>query len=135
MKGYIFDTPFYTKRDWHTGKMILSRNGQVPGFPTGDGNLAGQVRFSFMEAAHSASSDPNFRRKVSYRGKRMIQGNLIIGSKLAGHSHGGAQKKAQESQLKKQITAQKLSAGLGRISQASERMSMGMPSNFESYGF
>lgn len=90
MKGSIFGTPFYTKRNWHDGSMILSRNGQTPGFGKA-GTMKFDRRVTFAQAAHAAKG---VKGTTNFRGKKV--GNNVIEvmkNPLAQQDFGGDQKK------------------------------------------
>jgi hypothetical protein len=92
MKGFIFNTPFYTKTDWHTGKMILARNGQVKGLNVG--GAKGEIRRGLAQVASSQVFDnPRARATITVNGKKMILGDVIVGKALAGKTYGGAENK------------------------------------------
>ncbi|MHB8552770.1 MAG: hypothetical protein ACYDAO_04200 [Thermoplasmataceae archaeon] len=104
MKGHIFDTPFYTKKDWHTGATILSRNGQTKGF--GDPRSAKYARrTSFGKLAVDAFGT---KGTVSVNGVRMGRINLKIASSPVAHeTFGGAENKERDRQAKHAKAKQK----------------------------
>jgi len=112
MKGYIFNTPFYTRVDWHTGKLILSKNGQTKGFGT-PGSASYQVRTGLARAASGLYGDPRARAKVTANGKRMIMLNLMVGQSLAGSNYGGQENRQAAREAKHQATMSKLSGATG----------------------
>ena len=100
MKGYIFNTPFYTKIDWHTGRMILSRNGQTDGVGT-PGTRKFDRRVTFAQAGHAALG---VKGTTSFRGKRVGNNAMAVrANSLASQSFGGAQ--AAEEARRQKITA------------------------------
>ncbi len=105
MKGYVFNTPFYTKTDWHTGRLILSRNGQTKGYGS-PGSRKFARRVTFGEAGHEAAGVTG---TTSFRGKKV--GNNVIAvmnNALAQQSFGGEQAKEQARQAKIQASGQRL---------------------------
>ena len=111
MKGFIFNTPFYTKTDWHTGKMILARNGQVKGLLV-DG-AKGEVRRGLAQVASSKIfNNPRGRAPITVNGKKMIMGNLIVGKELAGKTYGGAENKEADRRTKHDKTLAILSGNV-----------------------
>ena len=112
MKGYIFNTPFYTKTDWHSGKLILSRNGQTAGFGS-PGSMKFDRRVTFAQAGHAAAG---VKGTTTFRGKKV--GNNVIAvmnNPLAQQDFGGAQKKVQIAQDKIASTERKLSRLSGLV--------------------
>lgn len=92
MKGSIFGTPFYTKRDWHTGDLILSRNGQTKGFGS-PGSMKFDRRVTFARAGHAAA---NVTGTTSFRGKKVGNNAIaVMNNPLAQQNFGGAQKQEQ----------------------------------------
>ena len=108
MQGYIFNTPFYSRRDWHTNMLILCRNGQKKGVGT-PGTIEFDRRVTMGQAAHStAISGKNIRGTTSFRGKKV--GNFAMELRknpLMHQSFGGAQ--AAEERRKAKIEATGLS--------------------------
>jgi hypothetical protein len=76
MKGYIFGTPFYTKTDWHTGRLILSRNGQTKGFGNSD-TMKYARRLSFAIGAH-AEGEKGYKGTTIYKGKKVSRFNVAV---------------------------------------------------------
>ncbi len=113
MKGFIFNTPFYTKTDWHTGRTILSRNGQHKGY--GSPN---SIEFKRrVSAGQAMSSQFGTEGKVSYKGKIIGQNafNLASNSQML-QSFGGAQKKEDNRMKAHQATQARLgNAGKGNF--------------------
>lgn len=112
MKGFIFNTPFYTKVDWHSGKLILSRNGQTKGFGQ-PGSMKFDRRVTFAQAGHAAAG---VRGTTNFRGKRV--GNNVMAVRanpLANQSFGGAQKKEEERANRIRATGEKLSRLSGMV--------------------
>jgi hypothetical protein len=113
MKGFIFNTPFYTKVDWHTGKLIMSKNGQYgtgygePGSPTY------MVRTGLARSSSQLFGDPRARAKVTANGKRMIMLDLMVGEQLAGHTYGGKENAEARRQAKHRATEAKLAGSTG----------------------
>jgi hypothetical protein len=109
MKFYIFDTPGYTKKDWHSGRLILSRNGQTKGINAGsDGQK--QVRRALAQVASTEIYDnPRARAKVTVNGVKMIVGDLIVGRRLAGQNYGGKENKEAARRLRHEKTQAALS--------------------------
>jgi len=126
MKGYIFNTPFYTKVDWHTGKLILSKNGQTKGFGTGATYM---VRMGLARAASELYGNPRARAKVTANGKRMIMLDLMVGQKLSGAKYGGKENRDAAREAKHQATKAKLAGATGMAFNTA----MG-PIDMESYG-
>lgn len=108
MKFYIFDTPGYTKKDWHTGKLILSKNGQVKGLNSGS-TAQQQVRRALAQVASSQVYDnPRARAHVTVNGVRMIVGDLIVGKALAGQNYGGKENREAARRLRHERTIAEL---------------------------
>jgi hypothetical protein len=105
MKGYIFNTPFYTKTDWHSGKMILSRNGQTKGLGTpGSGKF--NRRVTAMEAMHSVAG---VRGTTSFRGKRIGRNAMaLVDNAQMNQSFGGAEARAKDRERKLRSTEAKI---------------------------
>ncbi len=112
MKGSIFGTPFYTKINWHDGRMILSRNGQSKGFGQ-PGSMKFDRRVTFGQAGHAAAG---VRGTTSFRGKKV--GNNVIAvmnNPLAQQSFGGAQKKEEMRRAKISATERRLANLMGGV--------------------
>ena len=111
MQGFVFNTPFYTKTDWHSGKLILSRNGQTKGFGE-PGTMKFDRRLTFGIAAHEAAEQARSQGitgTTTYKGKRVSRFNMLVAdSDMAHQSFGGAEKKAEEAEMKIRITGQEL---------------------------
>ncbi len=113
MKGYIFNMPVYTKTDWHTGRIILARNGQHKGYGEPD-SMEYRRR---MSAAQAMSGQFDTKGKVSYKGKIIGQNafNLASNSQM-NQSFGGKQKKEENRIKAHQATQQRLgNAGKGKF--------------------
>jgi hypothetical protein len=105
MKFYIFDTPGYTKKDWHTGKTILSRNGQTKGYGN-PGSRKFDRRVSAAQAMHSVAG---VRGTVNFRGKKMTLANLYLSNNGTMHqSFGGEEARERARQQKIQATEDRL---------------------------
>ena len=131
MKGTIFNTPFYTKVDWHTGKTIMCRNEQRPGL---NGGTSGQreVRRALAQVASSQVYDnPRARAHITVNGKKMIVGDLIVGKALAGRNYGGAENREAARRMRHERTLAELSSSTG----AAFRSGMGGPASpgFDEY--
>lgn len=127
MKFYLFDTPGYTKKDWHTGKMIISKNGQVKGLDAGSAGQR-QVRRALAQVASSKVYDnPKARAKVTVNGVKMIVGDLIVSKRLAGQSYGGKENKEAARRLRHERTIAKLNGATASAFRAT------MDNEFEGY--
>lgn len=125
MKFYIFNTPGYTKVDWHTGKTILSRNGQHKGVDPETNS--GQRRLAFAGAATKTFGT---KGTASVNGVRMGVNAIKIASDPAIHqTFGGAERKEQVRQMKHAKTQEMLS---GRANY-SFRRGMGSGSEYDFY--
>jgi len=112
MKGSVFGTPFYTKRNWHDGSMILSRNGQSSGMGK-PGTMKFDRRVTFAQAAHAAAGVTG---TTSLRGKKV--GNNVIRvmeNPLANQAFGGEQKKEEIRRAKIAATGQRLARLSGMV--------------------
>ena len=108
MKGHIFNTPFYTKVNWHDGSIILSRNGQHKGYGE-PGSIENKRRIS---AGRAMNSKYGVTGKVSLNGKIIGKNAFELASDSAMHqTFGGAQKKAE-------VREQKHAAATARLSGA-----------------
>ncbi len=111
MKGFIFNTPFYTKTDWHTGKLILARNGQTKGLNVG--GAKGEIRRGLAQVASSQVYDnPRARAPITVNGKKMILANSIVGKALAGRTFGGVENKEAARRARHERTLAKLSGNV-----------------------
>ena len=105
MKGYIFNTPFYTKTDWHSGKMILSRNGQTKGFGKAN-TIKFDRRVTAMIAMHSVAG---VKGTTSYRGKKIGRNAFeLMDNAQMKQSFGGADARAREREIKLHATETKI---------------------------
>ena len=105
MKGYIFNTPFYTKTDWHSGKMILSRNGQTKGFGKAN-TIKFNRRVTAMVAMHSAAG---VKGTTSYRGKKIGRNAFeLMDNAQMNQSFGGEDAKARDREIKLHATEKKI---------------------------
>lgn len=112
MQGYIWNTPFYTKIDWHTGKSILSRNGQTPGFGR-PGTMRFDRRVTFGVAGHAAAGVTG---TTTYHGKRIGRNAIaVMNNPKAQQSFGGAERKAQDRRAKIEATGRKLDNLRGKV--------------------
>ena len=106
MQGFVFNTPFYTKIDWHTGKLILSRNGQTKGMGS-PGTRKFDRRVTFAQAGLAAKE---IKGTTNFRGKRLGNNAMAIrANSLAHQSFGGAQAKEQARKEKIIATERQLS--------------------------
>lgn len=97
MKGYVFNTPFYTKTNWHDGKLILSRNGQTKGFGE-PGSMKYERRTS---AAQAMIGEFGTTGTTSYGGKRIgMNAFKLASNSQMNQSFGGQAKKDEIRQLK-----------------------------------
>lgn len=109
MKGTFFNTPFYTKIDWHTGKTIVCRNGQKPGL-TGGSPGQREVRRSLAQVSSSQVYDnPRARAHITVNGKKMIMADLIVAKALSGRTYGGAENREAARRMKHERTLAELS--------------------------
>lgn len=108
MQFYIFDTPGYTKKDYHTGKLILSRNGHVKGFAS-VGTMAFDRQVSFGAASHDTAVNGYEHGTTSYKGKKVSYFNLAVrDNPLAQMSFGGVEKREREREANIAATGVKL---------------------------
>lgn len=128
MKGHLFNEEFYTKRDWHTGKIILARNGQVKGLDNGIGNQR-IIRRNLARASSELYNNPAARAPVSVNGVRMIMLDLMVGEKLAGQTAQGKEHKEARRAARHARTLKLLSGATAE----SFRYAMG-PTGFSEYG-
>lgn len=128
MQGFIFNTPFYTKTDWHSGKLILSRNGQTKGYGT-PGTMKFDRRVSAARAMHGAAGVTG---TTSFRGKKIGNNAIkVMQSPEMNQSFGGAQKKKEMRRAKIQATERRLTS----VSGYGGSRGGGMPApGYEEYG-
>ena len=111
MKGHIFNDPYYTKTDWHTGKTILSRNGQKKGLNVS--GAKGEIRRGLAQVASSQVYDnPRARAPITVNGKKMILANSIVGKALAGRTFGGAENREAARRARHERTLAMLSGNV-----------------------
>lgn len=125
MKGYIFNTEFYTKIDWHSGKIILSRNGQTKGYGE-PGSAKYQARTGFGRTASGLFGNPQARAHVTVNGKKMIMLNLMVGQALAGQDYGGRANKETERNMKHQAAVGRLQGVTGYAFRQGMNPNLGM---------
>lgn len=113
MKGSIFGTRFYTKRNWHDGSTILSRNGQTPGFGQ-PGTRKFNRRVTFGQAGHAAAG---VKGTTSFRGKKVGYNVIaVMKNPLAQQSFGGEQAKERARDDKIRATEQRLAKLVPKVS-------------------
>lgn len=113
MKGHIFNEEFYTKTDWHTGRVILARNGQKKGLLNGTGAQK-PVRLALAKASSELYDNKRARAPVTVNGVKMIMLDLMVGKELAGKDYGGRRNREAARKARHDRTLKILSgAGVG----------------------
>ena len=106
MKGHVFNTPFYTKINWHNGSIILSKYGQHKSYVE-PGSMENKRRVSAGRAMHSKYGVTG---KASFKGKLIGNNSFELKSDLTLHQNfDGEQKNAQENEQKNTSAGARLS--------------------------